>query len=72
MGEPDLRHLTTQANGQPAVGWYVWEPRRNGYTPAALEVLRIEGARVKEITAFAFPRLFARFALPDELHRSPQ
>jgi RNA polymerase sigma-70 factor, ECF subfamily len=68
-GKPDLRHLTTQANGQPAVGWYVWEPRRDLYTPAALEVLTIEDSRVKEITAFAFPPLFARFGLPAELRR---
>jgi RNA polymerase sigma-70 factor, ECF subfamily len=60
----DLRHLTARANGQPAVGWYVWEPRRNGYAAAALEVLAIEGSRVQEITAFAFPELFARFGLP--------
>jgi hypothetical protein len=36
--------------------------------PAALEVLRIEGGRVKEITAFAVPSIFARFGLPAELH----
>ncbi|HEX2467918.1 MAG TPA: nuclear transport factor 2 family protein [Solirubrobacterales bacterium] len=70
-GTPDLRHQTTQANGQPAVGWYVWEPDRNAYAPAALEVLDIEGTRVKQITAFAFPRLFARFGLPTELRRAP-
>jgi hypothetical protein len=31
--------------------------------PAALEVLGIAGARVKQVTAFAFPELFARFGL---------
>jgi RNA polymerase sigma-70 factor, ECF subfamily len=70
-GKPDLGHLTTQANGQPAVGWYVWEPRSKRYTPAAIEVLSIEGARVKGITAFAFPQLFARFGLPAELQPGP-
>ncbi len=29
-----------------------------------LEVLAFEGARVREITAFLFPELFARFRLP--------
>jgi RNA polymerase sigma-70 factor (ECF subfamily) len=67
----DLRNLITRANGQPAVGWYVWEPRRNAYVPAALEVLAIEAAGVKEITAFASPQLFARFGLPAELPREP-
>jgi RNA polymerase sigma-70 factor, ECF subfamily len=69
-GKPDLRHLITRANGQPAVGWYIWEPRRSVYAPASLEVLQIEGARVKEITAFAFPQLFARFGLPTALRRA--
>jgi hypothetical protein len=32
-------------------------------------VLAIEGARVKEITAFVYPQLFARFGLPAELPR---
>jgi RNA polymerase sigma-70 factor (ECF subfamily) len=68
-GKPELRHLTTQANGQPAVGWYVLDRARNLYTPAALEVLRIEDTRVKEITAFAFPQLFPRFGLPAGSHR---
>jgi hypothetical protein len=36
----------------------------------SLEVLALEGARVKEITAFAAPRLFARFGLPDKLPRA--
>jgi hypothetical protein len=39
--------------------------------PAALEVLGIAGARVKQITAFAFPELFARFGLPAELRCAP-
>jgi RNA polymerase sigma-70 factor, ECF subfamily len=68
--QPDLRHVLARANGQPAIGWYIWNPRRNAYTPASIEVLAIEGARVKEITAFAYPRLFARFALPAELPRA--
>jgi hypothetical protein len=32
-----------------------------------LELLEIEGDCVREITAFALPRLFARFGLPAEL-----
>jgi RNA polymerase sigma-70 factor (ECF subfamily) len=66
---PDVRHVPAQANGQPAIGWYIWNPRQDAYTPASLEVLAIEGARVKEITAFVYPQLFARFGLPAELPR---
>jgi RNA polymerase sigma-70 factor, ECF subfamily len=66
-GVHDLRHVTTRANGQPAIGWYVWDRERAAYRAAALEVLSIEDARVKGITAFALPQLFPRFGLPAEL-----
>jgi RNA polymerase sigma-70 factor (ECF subfamily) len=66
-GKPRLRHVATRANGQPAVGWYVWDAGRETYLPAALEVLTLEGERVKAITAFAFPELFPRLGLPAEL-----
>jgi RNA polymerase sigma-70 factor, ECF subfamily len=66
-GKPRLRHVPTRASGQPAVGWYIWNAGRKTYLPAALEVLALEGARIKEITAFASPELFPRFGLPAEL-----
>jgi hypothetical protein len=69
-GQFDLRHLVTRANGQPAIGWYAWHRETGTYAPAALEVLGIEGVRVREITAFASPRLFARFGLPAALDRA--
>ena len=65
-GKPRLRHVVTRANGQPAVAWYM---RRGGvYRPSSIEVLALEGDRVKEITAFAdVETLFPRFGLPAEL-----
>ena len=51
-GEPDLRHVITGANGQPAIGWYLWDPPSERYRPASLEVLALERGRVSEITAF--------------------
>jgi RNA polymerase sigma-70 factor, ECF subfamily len=62
-GTPPLRHVLTRASGQPAVAWYI---RRAGgvYLPTSIEVLALEGERVKEITAFASPALFAHFGLP--------
>jgi RNA polymerase sigma-70 factor, ECF subfamily len=68
-GRPDLRHRQTRANGQVAIGWYRWNRKRNAYVPTSLEVLGVEGSRVKEITAFVFPELFPRFGLPGELRR---
>jgi RNA polymerase sigma-70 factor (ECF subfamily) len=64
-GKPPLRHVLTRASGQPAVAWYM--RRGRVYVPTSIEVLSLGGARVKEITAFASPVLFAHFGLPDEL-----
>jgi RNA polymerase sigma-70 factor, ECF subfamily len=66
-GKPLLRSVPTRANGQPAVGWFMWDARRGSYAPTSLEVLTLEGARVKEITAFVFPELFPSFGLLSEL-----
>jgi RNA polymerase sigma-70 factor (ECF subfamily) len=68
-GEPNLRARTIRANGQVAIGWYLWDPEREVYGPASLEVIAIEGKRVKEITAFVLHDLFPRFGLPTELPR---
>ncbi len=80
-GEPDLRHALARANGQPAIGWYLWDPPTERYQPASLEVLALEDdGRVTEITAFtgrmcatsdlgALPDLFPSFGLPPELPR---
>ena len=66
-GKPDLRHIETRANGQPAIAWYVRSAPAKAHEAAALEVLTLEGDRVKEIVAFASPELFARFGLPSEV-----
>ena len=67
-GKPDLRHVITTASGQPAVGWYWPDPEGGGsYVPVSLEVLALDGARVREITAFVQPGLFERFGLPARL-----
>ena len=77
-GRPDLRHALTSANGQPAIGWYLRSADGDGYEPASLEVLTVEGDRVREIVAFtgrppgaegtgAVGDLFSRFGLPTSL-----
>jgi RNA polymerase sigma-70 factor, ECF subfamily len=66
-GKPRLRHVQTRASGQPAVAWYLWSAGPERYFPASLEVLTLEGERVKEITAFASSELFPSFGLPAEL-----
>ena len=64
---PTLRHVVTSAGGQPAIAWYILDGKRGAYLPAAMEVLALEGDRVKEITAFAAAAdLYPRFGLPPE------
>jgi len=65
---PTLRHVVTSAGGQVGIAWYILDPRRGVYLPAAMEVLTIEGDRVQGITAFAdSAALYPRFGLPAEL-----
>ncbi|HYO47696.1 MAG TPA: RNA polymerase subunit sigma-70, partial [Gemmatimonadota bacterium] len=65
------RHLPARANGQAAVGCYTWHPEEESFLPFALDVLTLDGERIKEVTAFITrsaevpdPRVFARW--PDE------
>jgi RNA polymerase sigma-70 factor, ECF subfamily len=51
-GDWRWRHCRSQANGQPAVGSYCWHSGEGAYLPFALDVLAVEGDRIKEITSF--------------------
>ena len=66
-GHPELRKLRTEANGQPAVAWYVRDAPGGPYIGRSIEVLAFEGERVSAIVAFVSARLFASFGLPLEL-----
>jgi RNA polymerase sigma-70 factor (ECF subfamily) len=67
--DPVHRYLPARANGQAANAAYRWSSERGLYEPEALEVLTLEGDRIKEMTAFMAPELFARFGPPDALPR---
>jgi RNA polymerase sigma-70 factor (ECF subfamily) len=62
-----LRGVVAGANGQPAAAYYLRRPGESEYRQLALDVLRIEGGRVAEITSFVFPGLFPAFGLPPRL-----
>ncbi|WP_436761743.1 sigma-70 family RNA polymerase sigma factor [Streptosporangium sp. V21-05] len=62
----EWRNVPTRANRQPAVAGYVRLPGDSAYRPQVLNVLRIEGGRIVEITVFE-PRLFPAFGLPSTL-----
>jgi RNA polymerase sigma-70 factor, ECF subfamily len=70
-GEWRWRRVATTANGQPAVAAYTWDDAQGCYLPFALDVLTLEGDRIKEVTAFITramagrdPDYYARF--PDQ------
>ena len=63
----EARSVLTRANGQLAVAYYAHDAETGRYTATAIDVITLEGARIKEITAFILPELFSRFGLPEEL-----
>lgn len=65
-GTHDMPMLPTGANGQPAFGLYMRTPR-GGFEPFQLQVLDLDGDRVRHVAAFFDKGLFARFGLPSRL-----
>jgi RNA polymerase sigma factor (sigma-70 family) len=59
----DWRAVPTRANRQPAYAGYVRRPGTTTYRAQVLDVLRIEGGRVVEITTFE-PHLLLAYDLP--------
>ena len=46
------RNLLVQANGQPALAFYAWDPDAEAYLPFALNVLSLRGDLISDVTAF--------------------
>ena len=61
------RHVPTQANGQPAVGCYWFDPERGSFVRAVVDVLTLEGDRIRSVTAFIGDGVGERFGLPATL-----
>jgi RNA polymerase sigma-70 factor, ECF subfamily len=66
------RFIPARVNGQLAFATYNWDAERGLYVAHAVDVLALEGARVKEITAFLTPDGFADLGLPNELHSTDE
>lgn len=64
--EGDWRALPTWANRLPAAGSYLRRPGDTVFRAFKLDVMRVEGARIAEITTFGWSH-FARFGLPLEV-----
>jgi RNA polymerase sigma-70 factor (ECF subfamily) len=61
------RTLPTRVNGQPAVACYGEDSDTGRHLPLAIDVLTLDGALIKKITAFITPQIFPRLGLPPEL-----
>jgi RNA polymerase sigma-70 factor, ECF subfamily len=61
------RALPIRVNGQPAVACYGEDAQTGRHLPLAIDVLTLEGALIKQITAFVTPEIFPRLGLPAEL-----
>ncbi|RAY10793.1 RNA polymerase subunit sigma-70 [Actinomadura craniellae] len=63
-----FRMVPVQANGRPGVASYLRGPGEREYRASAIGVVRVEGDRITEITAFHDPGLFPAFGL-SPVHR---
>jgi RNA polymerase sigma-70 factor, ECF subfamily len=61
------RHLPTAANGQPAVGLYLWDDAAGAHLSWCITVLTLRGAQIAEVTSFLGREQFPPFGLPDAL-----
>ena len=62
----DMPMIATSANGQPAYGLYM-RTQEGGFVPFQLQVLELDGDRVRHVSAFHGAEVFARFGLPESL-----
>lgn len=65
-GSFDMPMLATTANGQPAFGLYMRTPEGD-FVPFHLQVLELDGDRVRHVSAFFGTDVFRRFGLPDRI-----
>jgi RNA polymerase sigma-70 factor (ECF subfamily) len=73
-GDFDWKAIRTQANGQPALAFYSWDPAEEAYLPFALNVLTFRGSEISDVTAFItrstdnVPDRAAVLRMPDQPH----
>jgi RNA polymerase sigma-70 factor (TIGR02960 family) len=61
-----LRAVPTFVNRQPAVAFYLWREQERAYLPLTVDVLRVSGGLIAEITTFHDDQ-FPRLGLPERL-----
>ena len=65
-GVHDMPMLPTTANGQPAFGLYMRTPEGD-FVPFHMQVLELDGDRVRHVSAFFGDEVFRRFGLPERI-----
>ena len=61
------RHLSVSANGQAAVGSYLWDDDAGAHVSWSINVLTLRGEQIAEITSFLGAEHFVPFGLPASL-----
>jgi RNA polymerase sigma-70 factor, ECF subfamily len=61
------RHIPTSANGQPALGCYLWDDEAGAYLGWSITVMTMRGEQIAELTTFIGPNHLAPFGLPGSL-----
>ncbi|MET7751310.1 RNA polymerase subunit sigma-70 [Micromonospora sp. NPDC005367] len=61
-----MRAVPTCVNRQPAMAFYLWREQERAYLPLTIDVLRITGEAITEITIFHDDQ-FPRLGLPEHL-----
>jgi RNA polymerase sigma-70 factor (ECF subfamily) len=69
-GDWRWRVVRTHANGQPALGYYTWQPEEGTYRPFALNVLSLRDGQISDVTAFIVR--VAPSADPEVILRMPE
>jgi RNA polymerase sigma-70 factor (ECF subfamily) len=64
------RHIPTSANGQPALGCYLWDDEAGAYLGWSITVMTMRGEQIAELTTFIGPTHLAPFGLPYSLPRN--
>jgi len=64
---PPTQAMPIRASGQLAIASYGLDPATGRYRASAIDVLTLDGPRIKEITAFVTPAIFRDFGLADSL-----
>lgn len=59
------RHTPVTANGQPALGCYLWDPESGRHVGFSITVLTLRGERIAEVATFIGAEHLARFGLAE-------